>query len=68
MDAMKWIRILFLKNVNVYIKCYLIPDNLMTLLSLPDFIKEWNLFQKVVIMTCLQMLFMCHICDICVTV
>jgi len=34
----------------------------MTLLSLPDFIKEWNLFQKVVIMTCLQMLFMCHIC------
>ena len=68
MNAMKWIRILFLKNVNVYIKCYLIPDNLMTLLSLPDFIKEWNLFQKVVIMTCLQMLFMCHICDIYVTV
>ena len=68
MDVMKWIRILFINSVNVYIKSYLIPDNLITLLSLPDFIKEWNLFQKVVIMTCLQMLFMCHICDIYVTV
>ena len=67
MDAMKWIKILFLNNVNVYIKCYLIPDNLMTLLSLPGFIKEWNLFQKEVIMNCLQMLFMCHICDVYVT-
>ena len=67
MGVKKWIRILFINNVNVYIKCYLIPDNLMTLLSLPDFIKEWNLFQKVVIMTCLQMLLMCHICDVSVT-
>jgi hypothetical protein len=40
MDVKKLIRILFINNVNVYIKCYLIPDNLMTLLSLPDFIKE----------------------------
>ena len=67
MGIIKLIRILFINNVNVYIKCYLIPDNLMTLLSLPDFIKEWHLFQKVVIMTCLQMLFMCHICDVSVT-
>jgi hypothetical protein len=67
MNSMKWIRILFINNVNVYIKCYLIPDNLMTLLSLPDFINEWNLFQKLVIITCLQMLLMCHICDVYVT-
>jgi len=40
MGVIKLIRILFINNVNVYIKCYLIPDNLMTLLSLPDFIKE----------------------------
>ena len=33
----------FFRTTDIY---WLIPDNFITLVSLPDFIKIWNLFQK----------------------